>query len=54
MNSTGLMGDTITFMYTADLEIEKKHYGEMEPYSCPQEVQEIIHNIKVGEILEEE
>jgi len=27
MNTTGLIGDTIAFMYTADLEIEKKHFG---------------------------
>ena len=35
MNLTGLVGDTIVFMYTVDLEIEKKNYGEMEPHSCP-------------------
>lgn len=54
MNTTGLVADTITFMYTADLEIEKKHFGEMNPYSCPFEVEEIIHQIKVGEILDDE
>ena len=50
MNTTGLIGDVITFMYTADLEIEKKHFGEMSPYSCPAEVDEIIYQIKNGEI----
>lgn len=48
MNATGEVGDTIAFMYTADLEIEKKHFGEMIPNSCPEAVREIIHQIKAG------
>jgi hypothetical protein len=42
MNATGLVGDTIVFMYTVDIEIEKKNFGETEPYSCPEKVREII------------
>ena len=29
MDTTGLIGDTLVFMYTVDVEIEKKNYGEM-------------------------
>jgi len=42
MNITGLVGDTIVFMYTVDIEIEKKDYGETEPFSCPRDVRLII------------
>ena len=48
MNSTGLVGDTIVFMYSADLEVQKKNYGELEPYSCPESVQDIINEVKAG------
>ena len=27
LDGTGLVGDTVVFMYTADVEIEKKNYG---------------------------
>jgi len=27
MNSTGLVGDTVVFAYSADLEVQKKNYG---------------------------
>lgn len=48
MNTTGLIGDTLVFMYTVDIEIEKKNYGEMDPYSCPDSVNEIIREVKAG------
>lgn len=48
MNTTGLIGDTLVFMYTVDVEIEKKNYGEMEPYSCPDEIKDIIREVKAG------
>lgn len=48
MNSTGLVGDTIVFMYSADLEIQKKNYGELEPYNCPDSVRDIINEVKAG------
>ena len=48
MNSTGLVGDTIVFAYSADLEVQKKNYGELEPYSCPDSIREIIHEVKAG------
>lgn len=46
MNSTGLVGDTVVFMYSADLEIEKTHFSEMDPYNCPSNVQDIINEVK--------
>ena len=48
MNSTGLVGDTVVFAYSADLEVQKKNYGELEPYSCPDSVRDIIHEVKAG------
>ena len=51
MNLTGLVGDTLVFMYTADLEIEKKNYGEMEPHSCPESILEVINEIRVAEAV---
>ena len=51
MNLTGLVGDTIVFMYTVDLEIEKKNYGEMEPHSCPEKPLEIINRVRVAEAV---
>lgn len=51
MNLTGLVGDTLVFMYTVDLEIEKKNYGEMQPHSCPEKILEIINDIRVAEAV---
>lgn len=51
MNATGLVGDTLVFMYTVDLEIEKKNYGEMQPYSCPESIQPIIQKVRVADAL---
>ena len=48
MDTTGLIGDTLVFMYAVDVEIEKKNYGEMEPYSCPESIREIIREVKAG------
>lgn len=48
MDSTGLVGDTIVFAYSADLEVQKKNYGELEPYSCPDSIKDIIHEVKAG------
>lgn len=48
MNSTGLVGDTVVFCYSADIEVQKKNYGELEPYSCPESVRSIIQEIKAG------
>lgn len=54
MDSTGLVGDTIVFMYVVDLEIEKKYYRQMEPYSCPQDAYDIIHRSRAGDPYENE
>jgi hypothetical protein len=35
MNITGILGDTIVFTYFSDIEIEKKDFGDAEPFSCP-------------------
>lgn len=43
MDSTGLVGDTIVFAYSADLEVQKKNYGELEPFSCPDSIKDIFH-----------
>jgi hypothetical protein len=43
MNSTGLMGDTVVFAYSADLEIQKSHFKDLEPFCCPEEIKDIIN-----------
>lgn len=48
MDSTGLVGDTIVFAYSADLEVQKKNYGELEPFSCPDSIKDIFHEVKVA------
>lgn len=49
MNMTGVLGDTIVFTYFADIEIEKKDFGDPEPYSCPNEIRDIIYEVKAGQ-----
>jgi hypothetical protein len=49
INATGLVGDTIVFMYTVDIEIEKKNFGGTEPHSCPDAVREIIRKSRINE-----
>lgn len=48
MDTTGLVGDTVVFAYSVDLEIQKKNFGELEPYSCPESVRDIINEVKAG------
>lgn len=49
MNISGLVGDTISFMYAVDFEVEKTYFGSMELHSCRQDIKEIIMNVKIGE-----
>lgn len=48
MNTTGLIGDTLVFMYSMDIEIQKKEAGEPEPYNCPNKIRDIIYEAKAG------
>lgn len=48
MNCTGMVGDTVVFLYFADIEIEKKDFGDAEPYTCPNSVRDIIYEVKAG------
>lgn len=48
MNATGLIGDTLVFMYSMDVEIEKSGVGEPEPYNCPNKIRDIIYEVKAG------
>ena len=47
INISGLVGDTLAFMYAVDFEIEKSYYGRMEVNSCPPEIKEIIMYVKI-------
>jgi uncharacterized membrane protein len=46
MNLTGLMGDTVVFAYTADMEIQKNEFGKYEPASCPESIRGIMNELK--------
>ena len=49
MNISGLVGDTLSFMYAVDFEVEKSYYGKMEVNSCPPEIRDIIMQVKIGD-----
>jgi hypothetical protein len=49
MNISGLVGDTISFMYAVDFEVEKTYFGSMELHSCRHDIKQIILNVKLGE-----
>ena len=49
MNISGLVGDTITLLYTFDYELERYNYNEITPYSCPFSISEIIFMIRFGD-----
>ena len=53
-NCVGLVGDTLVFMYAVDLEIEKSFFGELQPYSCPPTVREIINNVRINDEYNDE
>ncbi len=48
LNLTGLVGDTIIFLYFTDIEIEKKDFGDADPFTCPNSVRDIIYEVKTG------
>ena len=48
MNISGLVGDTLSFMYAVDFEIEKSYFGSMEVRSCPKPIKDIIMAVKIG------
>jgi hypothetical protein len=45
INSTGLLGDTVVFAYSTDMEIQEK-YKEIEPFSCPDAVRDVMNEVK--------
>jgi hypothetical protein len=47
MNCTGLIGDTVVFMYCVDMEIERSAFGQTEAYSCPIALRPLIKESKL-------